>query len=77
MQTYWEHSNEDEISPIYSMPIIDADKARTCFILKGSIASGFAGINNPLFFRDNSYMIFGDAKATVEGLVTEFNESAA
>ena len=39
-------------------------------------ASGFAGIDNPLFFRDNSYMIFGDAKATVEGLVTEFKESA-
>ena len=70
-------AREDESSPIYGMPIIDADKARTCFILKRSMASGFAGIDNPLFFRDNSYMIFGDAKATVEGLVTEFKESAA
>ena len=70
-------AREDEGSPIYGMPIIDADKARTCFILKRSMASGFAGIDNPLFFRDNSYMIFGDAKATVEGLVTEFKESAA
>ena len=70
-------AREDEGSPIYGMPIIDADKARTCFILKRSMASGFAGIDNPLFFRDNSYMIFGDAKSTVEGLVTEFKESAA
>ena len=70
-------AREDEASPIYGMPIIDADKARTCFILKRSMASGFAGIDNPLFFRDNSYMIFGDAKSTVEGLVTEFKESAA
>ena len=70
-------AREDEGSPIYGMPIIDADKARTCFILKRSMASGFAGIDNPLFFRDNSYMIFGDAKSTVEGLVTEFKESAS
>jgi NAD(P) transhydrogenase subunit beta len=70
-------AREDQGSPIYGMPIIDADKARTCFILKRSMASGFAGIDNPLFFRDNSYMIFGDAKATVEGLVTEFKDSAA
>ena len=45
---------EHEGSPIYGMPIIDADRARTCFILKRSMASGFAGIDNPLFFRDNS-----------------------
>ena len=70
-------AREDQGSPIYGMPIIDADRARTCFILKRSMASGFAGIDNPLFFRDNSYMIFGDAKATVEGLVTEFKDSAA
>ena len=70
-------AREDEGSPIYGMPIIDADRARTCFILKRSMASGFAGIDNPLFFRDNSFMIFGDAKSTVEGLVTEFKESAA
>ena len=70
-------AREDEGSPIYGMPIIDADKARTCFVLKRSMASGFAGIDNPLFFRDNAYMLFGDAKSTVEGLVTEFKESAA
>ena len=70
-------AHEDEGSPIYGMPIIDAEKARTCFILKRSMASGFAGIDNPLFFKENSYMIFGDAKATVESLVGEFKESAA
>ena len=69
-------AREDESSPIYGMPIINADKARTCFILKRSMASGFAGIDNPLFFNDNSYMIFGDAKTTVEGLVGEFKEAA-
>ena len=70
-------AREDEGSPIYGMPIINADSARTCFILKRSMASGFAGIDNPLFFKDNSYMIFGDAKATVESMVGEFKESAA
>ena len=59
------------------MPIINADSAQTCFILKRSMASGFAGIENPLFFKDNSYMIFGDAKTTVESLVGEFKEGSA
>jgi NAD(P) transhydrogenase subunit beta len=67
----------DEKSPIYGMPIIDCDKARTVFILKRSMASGFAGIDNPLFFCDNSYMIFGDAKKTVEALLAEFKEAVA
>ena len=70
-------AREDETSPIYGMPIIDAEKARTCFVLKRSMASGFAGIDNPLFFRENSYMIFGDAKATVESLVAEFKAAVA
>jgi len=62
-------------SPIYGMPIIDADKARTVFVLKRSMASGFAGIPNPLFFLDNTYMIFGDAKKTLEALVAEFKDA--
>ncbi|MCY4374710.1 MAG: NAD(P)(+) transhydrogenase (Re/Si-specific) subunit beta [Spirochaetaceae bacterium] len=70
-------AREDEGSPIYGMPIINADSAHTCFILKRSMASGFAGIDNPLFFKDNSYMIFGDAKATVESMVGEFKESSS
>jgi NAD(P) transhydrogenase subunit beta len=62
-----------ENSPIYGMPIINADYARTVFVLKRSMASGFAGLDNPLFYKDNSRMIFGDAKATVSKLVREFS----
>jgi NAD(P) transhydrogenase subunit beta len=68
-------AREEPASPIYGMPIIDADKARTVFVLKRSMASGFAGIENPLFFRENTRMIFGDAKATIQALVNEFKES--
>ncbi|MEZ5988164.1 MAG: NAD(P)(+) transhydrogenase (Re/Si-specific) subunit beta [Planctomycetota bacterium] len=70
-------AREDETSPIYGMPIIDADKARTVFILKRSMASGFAGIENPLFFKENSYMVFGDAKKTMEALIGEFKSAVA
>ncbi|MFQ5505177.1 MAG: NAD(P)(+) transhydrogenase (Re/Si-specific) subunit beta, partial [Planctomycetota bacterium] len=70
-------AREDESSPIWGMPIIDADKARTVFVLKRSMASGFAGIENPLFFRDNTHMVFGDAKKTMEALISEFKEAVA
>ena len=59
-------------SPIYGMPIINVDKARTTFVLKRSMASGFAGIDNPLFFKENTRMLFGDAKETLGHLVREF-----
>ena len=59
-------------SPIYGMPIIEVHNARTVFVLKRSMASGFAGIQNPLFFKQNSRMLFGDAKETVSALVAEF-----
>ena len=59
-------------SPIYGMPIINADKAKTVFVLKRSMATGFAGIENELFHYDNTRMIFGDAKATLTSLVVEF-----
>lgn len=65
-------ARDDESSPIYGMPVINVDKARLVFVLKRSMASGFAGIENPLFFKDNTRMVFGDAKATVQGLVSEF-----
>jgi len=65
----------DESSPIYGMPIINVDEARTVFVLKRSMASGFAGIENPLFFLDNTRMLFGDAKATVQALVNEFKSA--
>ncbi|QQS47617.1 MAG: NAD(P)(+) transhydrogenase (Re/Si-specific) subunit beta [Acidobacteriota bacterium] len=65
----------DEASPIYGMPIINVDEARTVFVLKRSMASGFAGVENPLFYLDNTRMLFGDAKATVQALVNEFKSS--
>ncbi|KGE03136.1 NAD(P) transhydrogenase subunit beta [Pseudohaliea rubra DSM 19751] len=66
-------AREVESSPIYGMPVINVDNARTVFVLKRSMASGFAGIDNPLFFKDNTRMIFGDAKETITGLIREFD----
>jgi NAD(P) transhydrogenase subunit beta len=68
-------AREIESSPIYGMPIINADKAKTVMVLKRSMAAGFAGVDNPLFVKENSRMLFGDAKATVQQLVAEFKES--
>ncbi|HMP74241.1 MAG TPA: NAD(P)(+) transhydrogenase (Re/Si-specific) subunit beta [Kiritimatiellia bacterium] len=65
----------DASSPIYGMPIINVDEAKTVFILKRSLAAGFAQIENPLFFLDNSRMLFGDAKATVTALVSQFKDA--
>jgi len=65
-------AKENENSPIYGMPIIETDRAKTVFVLKRSMASGFAGIQNPLFFKSNTRMLFGDAKESVSSLVTEF-----
>ena len=62
-----------ESSPIYGMPVINVDNARTVFVLKRSMASGFAGIENPLFYKDNTRMLFGDAKESISGLVREFS----
>jgi NAD(P) transhydrogenase subunit beta len=66
-------AREIESSPIYGMPIINVDKARTVFVLKRSMASGFAGIENPLFYKENTRMLFGDAKESISGLVREFS----
>ena len=63
----------EEDSPIYGMPIIDVDKARTVFVLKRSMASGFAGVPNPLFFGENTRMLFGDAKESISGVIAEFS----
>jgi NAD(P) transhydrogenase subunit beta len=65
-------ARESESSPIYGMPVINVDLARTVFVLKRSMASGFAGIENPLFYKDNTRMLFGDAKESISGLVREF-----
>ena len=65
-------ARENEGSPIYGMPVIEVDRAKTVFILKRSMASGFAGIDNPLFLKENSRMLFGDAKESISTLVSEF-----
>jgi NAD(P) transhydrogenase subunit beta len=63
----------DKSSPIYGMPIIDADKARTVFAIKRSKNPGFAGIDNELYFGDKTWMLFGDAKAVVGELVKQLS----
>lgn len=65
-------AREDEDSPIYGMPIINVDQARTVFVLKRSMASGFSGVDNPLFFGENTRMLFGDAKESIQGVISEF-----
>lgn len=60
-------------SPIYGMPVINADLAKNVFVLKRGMASGFAGVDNPLFFKPNSRMIFGDAKDTLNSIIRQFD----
>ena len=62
-------AREDDTSPIYGMPILEVDKSQNVFVIKRSMNPGFAGIQNPLFFKDNTKMIFGDAKKVVLELV--------
>jgi NAD(P) transhydrogenase subunit beta len=61
----------DQGSPIYGMPILDVDKARTVMVIKRSMSPGFAGIDNPLYYLDKTLMLFGDAKAFVGDIVRE------
>ena len=67
-------ATEEPGSPIYGMPIIEVHNARTVFVLKRSMSAGFAGVQNPLFFKENTRMLFGDAKDSIGGLVSEFKE---
>ncbi|MFP4224558.1 MAG: NAD(P)(+) transhydrogenase (Re/Si-specific) subunit beta [Phycisphaeraceae bacterium] len=67
-------ARHDESSPIFGMPILDVDKAKNVFVIKRSLNPGFAGIQNELYFKDNTGMIFGDAKKVVTDLVAEIDE---
>jgi NAD(P) transhydrogenase subunit beta len=64
-------AREDKGSPIYGMPILDVDRAKQVIVLKRSMNPGFAGIENHLFYRDNTAMLFGDAKQSLSKLVQE------
>jgi H+-translocating NAD(P) transhydrogenase subunit beta len=64
-------ARNDKSSPIYGMPILDADKARSVIVMKRSMAAGFAGIENELFYNPRTAMLFGDAKASLTGLIAE------
>ena len=67
-------ARHDKSSPIYGMPILDVDKAKTVIVSKRSMGRGFAGVENELFLMDNTYMVFGDAKSTVSKVITALNE---
>ena len=64
-------ARNEQGSPIYGMPILDVDKARTVMVIKRSMSPGFAGIDNPLYYLDRTLMLFGDAKAFVGDIVRE------
>lgn len=67
-------ARDDPSSSIYGMPIIEVDRSKTVFVLKRSMRPGFAGIDNPLFFKQNTRMVFGDAKNTIQSFIAELKE---
>jgi len=70
-------ARHDTASPIYGMPILDVDRARTVMVIKRSMSPGFAGIDNELYYMDKTMMLFGDAKSVVGDLVKELSGTPA